>query len=73
MYENELYPAVGKFLKTKKNCLLEYVGTELSIKRGKNSLRVERVAEDLGLIDKLIGKMKYVVKGEMKQTGALTN
>ena len=42
------------FLKTQKNCLLEYVGTELSLKRGKNSLRVERVAEELGLVYELI-------------------
>ena len=54
MYEKELYPAVEKFLKTEKNCLSEYVGTELSLKRGEKSLRVERVAEELGLVDKLM-------------------
>jgi len=53
MYEKELYPAVEKFLKFQKNCLSEYVGNELSLKRGKTSLRVERVAEELGLVDKL--------------------
>ncbi|MGB7533106.1 MAG: hypothetical protein WA977_09065 [Halobacteriota archaeon] len=53
MYEKELYPAVEKFLKLQKNCLSEYVGNELSLKRGKNSLRVERVVEELGLVDKL--------------------
>jgi len=42
------------FLKTKKNCLSEYVGTELSLKRGEKSLRVERVAEEMGLVDKLM-------------------
>jgi hypothetical protein len=41
MHEKELYPAVEKFLKTKKNCLSEYVGTELSLKRGKSSLRAD--------------------------------
>ena len=43
MYEKELYPAAEKILKTKKNCLAEYVGTELSLKRGRNSLRAEGV------------------------------
>jgi len=41
MYEKELYPAVEKFLKAQKNCLSEYVGTELSLKRGKSSLRAD--------------------------------
>ncbi len=41
MYEKDLYPAVEDFLKTQKNCLAEYVGTELSLKRGKTSLRVD--------------------------------
>ena len=53
MYKKDLYPAVEKFLKSKKNCLSEYVGTELSLKREKISLRVEKVAEELGLVDKL--------------------
>ena len=53
MHEKDLYPAVEKFLKSKKNCLSEYVGTELSLKREKTSLRVEKVAEELGLVDKL--------------------
>jgi len=39
MHEKDLYPAVEKFLKTKKNYLAEYVGTELSLKREKNRLR----------------------------------
>ncbi len=39
MHEKDLYPAVEKFLKAQKNCLSEYVGNELSLKRGKNSLR----------------------------------
>jgi hypothetical protein len=43
MHEKELYPAVEKFLKTKKKCISEYVGSELSLKRGKNSLRAEGV------------------------------
>ena len=33
MHGKDLYPAVEKFLKTKKNCLSEYVGSELSLKR----------------------------------------
>jgi hypothetical protein len=41
MYEKELYPAVQTFLKLQKNCLSEYVGTELSLKRGKTSLRAD--------------------------------
>ncbi len=36
-----MYPAVEKFLNIKKNCLSEYVGTELSLKRGKTSLRAD--------------------------------
>jgi hypothetical protein len=43
MHEKELYPVVETFLKTQKNCLSEYVGTELSLKRGKTSLRAEGV------------------------------
>jgi len=43
MHEKELYPAVEKFLKTEKNCLSEYVGSELSLKRVKTSLRAEGV------------------------------
>ena len=43
MHEKDLYPTVEKFLKHQKNCLPEYVGTELSLKRGKNSLRAEGV------------------------------
>ncbi|MCK4475160.1 MAG: hypothetical protein KAU16_00345 [Methanophagales archaeon] len=43
MYEKELYPAVEKFLMIKKNCLSEYIGSELSLKRGKTSLRAEGV------------------------------
>jgi hypothetical protein len=41
MLEKDLYPAVENFLKSKKNCLAEYVGTELSLKRGKTSLRAD--------------------------------
>jgi len=41
MHKKELYPTVEQFLKTEKNCLPEYVGTELSLKRGKNSLRAD--------------------------------
>jgi len=39
--EKDLYPAVEKFLKTQKNCLAEYVGTELFLKRGKTRLRAD--------------------------------
>ena len=35
-----MYPAVENFLKTQKSCLAEYVGTELSLKRG-GKLRVD--------------------------------
>ena len=41
MHEKDRYSAVEKFLKTQKNCLAEYVGTELSLKRGKTSLRAD--------------------------------
>ena len=41
MHEKELYPAVEEFLKTQKKCLSEYVGSELSLKRGKTSLRTD--------------------------------
>ena len=43
MHEKEVYPAVEKFLKTQKNCLSEYVGTELSLKRGRARLRAEGI------------------------------
>nr|AAU84169.1 hypothetical protein GZ37D1_16 [uncultured archaeon GZfos37D1] len=36
-----MYPAVQNFLKTQKNCIAEYVGTELSLNRGENRLRVD--------------------------------
>lgn len=39
MREKDLYPAIEKFLKTQKNCLVKYVGTELTLKQGKTSLR----------------------------------
>jgi len=32
MHEKDLYPTVEKFLKSKKNCLSEYVGSDLSLK-----------------------------------------
>ena len=35
VHKKELCPAVEKFLKLQKNCLSEYVGTELSLKGGK--------------------------------------
>ncbi len=41
MYEKELYPAVEKFLKPQRNYLAEYVGSELSMKREKNSFRAD--------------------------------
>jgi len=41
MHEKDLYPALEHFLENKKNCLLEYVGTELSLKRGKTNLRAD--------------------------------
>ena len=39
--KRNLYPAVHKFLETQKNCLSEYAGTELSLKRGEISLRAD--------------------------------
>jgi hypothetical protein len=36
-----LYPAVEKFLANNKNCLSEYVGTQLVLKKGEKSFRVE--------------------------------
>ena len=41
MHEKDLYPAVQTFLKHQKNCLSEYVGTELSLKRGEKSIRAD--------------------------------
>ena len=48
MHEKDLYPAVEKFLKAQKNCIAKYVGTELSLKRGRASLRIDvfRVSND---------------------------
>ena len=43
MHEKDLYPTVQTFLKHQKNCLSEYVGSELSLKRGKTSLRAEGI------------------------------
>ncbi len=40
------------FLKLQKNCLSEYVGTELSLKRGKTSLRAD-------VLDVSKGKLLY--------------
>jgi len=39
-----LYPAIENFLKTKKNCLVKYVGSELSLRRGitKNLLELQK-------------------------------
>ena len=44
MYEKNLYPAMEKFLRTQKNCLSEYFGNELSLKRGitKNMLELQK-------------------------------
>jgi predicted ATP-grasp superfamily ATP-dependent carboligase len=48
MYEKNLYPAVEKFLRTQKNCLSEYVGNELSLKREiiKNMLEQQKKYHD---------------------------
>ena len=56
MHEKELYPAVEKFLKTRKSCLPEYAGSELSLKRGKNSLRAD-------VLDVSKGKLLYSKEG----------
>jgi len=47
MQEKDLYPAVEHFLKIKKNCLPEYVGTELSLKSGKTNHRMADILEDI--------------------------
>jgi len=41
MHEKDMYPVVQTFLKLQKKCLSEYVGTKLSLKRGKTSLRAD--------------------------------
>ena len=41
MHEKDLYPVVETFLKHQKSCIPEYVGTELSLKQGKISLRAD--------------------------------
>jgi len=41
MHEKDLYPAVETFLKFQKNCIAEYVGTELFLKRGEKSIRAD--------------------------------
>ena len=48
MYEKNLYPAVEKILRTQKNCLSEYVGNELSLRRGitKNMLELQKKYQD---------------------------
>jgi hypothetical protein len=61
MREKELYPVVENFLKTQKNCLSEYVGTELSLKSGKTSLRAD-------VLDVSKGKLLYS-KEEWLQEG----
>jgi hypothetical protein len=42
MHEKDLYPAVRNFLKTQKNCIAEYVGSELSLKRRENKNILEQ-------------------------------
>ena len=61
MHEKELYPAVEKFLKTRKSCLPEYAGSELSLKRGKTSLGAD-------VLDVSKGKLLYS-KEESLQDG----
>ena len=41
MLEKDLYPAIEKFLTSNKNCLSEYIGTELALKRGERGLRAD--------------------------------
>nr|QNO56316.1 hypothetical protein HFIEAGJK_00033 [Methanosarcinales archaeon ANME-1 ERB7] len=59
MHEKDLYPAAEKFLKHQKNCLSEYVGTELSLKRGKTSLRA-----DVFGVSNQDGKTLYLCEGK---------
>jgi hypothetical protein len=39
MLEKDFYPSIEKILTRNKNCLPEYVGTELSLKSGETNLR----------------------------------
>ena len=59
MHEKELYPLVETFLKSKKNCLSEYVGNELSLKRGKKSIRA-----DVFGVSNQDGKTLYLCEGK---------
>jgi hypothetical protein len=61
MLEKKLYPAVEKFLKTQKNCPAEYVGTELSLKRGRTSLRADVFGVSKSNQD---GKALYLCEGK---------
>jgi len=48
MHEKELYPAAENFLKTQKNCLAEYVGTELYDRQIKRvDAQIDRLVYDL--------------------------
>ena len=82
MYEKELYPLVERFLKTQKNCLSEYVGSELSLKRGKNNnmlelqkkyheTRMERDKElyerQIKVVDAQIDRLVYDLYGLMEE------
>jgi hypothetical protein len=61
MHEKDLYPAVETFLKTQKNCLSEYVGTELSLKRCKTSIR----ADVFGVFNQMKAKKNvYLCEGK---------
>ena len=59
MHEKDLYPAVQTFLKLQKNCLSEYVGNELSLKRGKKSIRA-----DVFGVSNQDGKTLYLCEGK---------
>ena len=82
MHEKELYPLVERFLKTQKNCLSEYVGSELSLKRGKNNnmlelqkkyheTRMERDKElyerRIKVVDAQIDRLVYDLYGLMEE------
>jgi predicted ATP-grasp superfamily ATP-dependent carboligase len=82
MHEKDLYPAVQNFLKTQKNCLLEYVGNELSRKRRKNKNLLElqkkhhetRMEQDkelyerqIRIVDAQIDRLVYELYGRTEE------
>ncbi len=82
MHEKDLYPTVENFLKTQKNCIAEYVGSELSLKRRENKSMLElqkkhhesRMERDkklferqIKMVDTQIDKRVYDLYGLMEE------